>query len=62
MWFKARQSSYFVSIHTCSAWLDDRDHLVVDRVQNRIKAVTGLDLDSADALQVRFDNILNKFF
>ncbi|CAG2198607.1 P4HA [Mytilus edulis] len=35
-----------------NAWLDDRDHLVVDRVQNRIKAVTGLDLDSADALQV----------
>ncbi|XP_052073259.1 prolyl 4-hydroxylase subunit alpha-1-like [Mytilus californianus] len=37
---------------TKTAWLEDRDHSVVERVQNRIKAVTGLDLDSADSLQV----------
>ncbi|CAC5425469.1 P4HA [Mytilus coruscus] len=37
---------------TKTAWLEDRDHFVVRRVQNRIKAVTGLDLDSADSLQV----------
>ena len=34
------------------AWLSSDEDIVIDRVQNRINAVTGLDLKSADDLQV----------
>jgi prolyl 4-hydroxylase len=35
-----------------SAWLTNRDHQVVDRISRRISVVTGLDLTTAEELQV----------
>ena len=43
----------------CSAWLRGDDDLVISRINNRIGAVTGLDMNTAEDLQVylTFNNI-----
>lgn len=37
---------------SCSAWLEDSDDEVVAKVNRRIGAVTGLNMNTAEALQV----------
>ena len=37
-----------------SAWLESEDDEVVERVNRRIGAVTGLEMSTAEPLQVRF--------
>jgi hypothetical protein len=44
---------HFISYAYISrAWLSSDEDIVIDRLQNRIKAATGLDIESADDLQV----------
>ena len=44
---------HFISYAYISrAWLKSDEDIVIERLQNRIKAATGLDLESADDLQV----------
>lgn len=37
----------------CSAWLAAYEHPVVDRINQRIEDLTGLDVKTAEELQVR---------
>jgi hypothetical protein len=57
--FPTKKKSQFLLFVYCSAWLRGDDDLVISRINNRIGAVTGLDMNTAEDLQVylTFNNI-----
>lgn len=41
------------SVRVCSAWLTGYDHPDIDKINQRIEDLTGLEIDTAEELQVR---------
>ena len=47
VWYEIWNFIYF-----CSAWLDETDDILVDKMSKRIEAYSGLSMESAEKLQV----------
>lgn len=45
-----------------SAWLEAEDDPVIERVNQRIEAITGLTVDTAELLQVMYCNTLTELY